>query len=224
MKSIAIMQPYFIPYAGYFRLMQSSDVFVIYDCVQFTRRGYIHRNKLNFTNNGLNWLGLPLKKQPREIKINQLEFKTNALEIFDTSIHKSNIYSTIKNDFELMKRLYDFEKTPSQYITELLRYVCQLLNIQTEFIYSSHLNLPSQLRGQGRIIEICKQLNANHYINSSNGRSLYDFKAFENESIDLSFLEDYKGSYISVLEDYYFRSNENQNILREQIRKQSILF
>ena len=62
---IAIMQPYFIPYAGYFRLFQSVDLFVVYDCIQFARRGYVHRNQLpNFTDE-LSWITLPLAKAPQ---------------------------------------------------------------------------------------------------------------------------------------------------------------
>jgi len=192
--------------------------------VQFTRRGYIHRNKINFENSDLKWLNLPLKKQPQEIKINQLEFRNDSAETFTKAIHKSKMYSHIKYEIELTNRLYNFEQKPSIYISELLKHFCEVLNIQTEFIYSSELNLPETLRGQNRIIEICKRLNASHYVNLPNGRSLYDFKAFDDENISLSFLEDYEGSYISILEDYYFRSKENQNILREKIKKQSIHF
>ena len=66
---IAIMQPYFLPYAGYFRLLQQTDLFVVYDCVQFIRRGWIHRNRLANMNKELSWLTLQLAKAPQEVRI-----------------------------------------------------------------------------------------------------------------------------------------------------------
>ena len=60
--TVAVMQPYFIPYAGYFRLFAASDLFVIYDCVQFPRRGWVHRNRLLDRSGKLRWLTLPLDR------------------------------------------------------------------------------------------------------------------------------------------------------------------
>ena len=65
--TVAIMQPYFFPYAGYFRLFAASDLFVIYDCVQFPRRGWVHRNLLPDASGSERWLTLPLEK-PRKAR------------------------------------------------------------------------------------------------------------------------------------------------------------
>ena len=61
-QTIAVMQPYFIPSTGYFRLLSRADTFVIYDCVQYQRRGWLHRNKLLNHKNKPQWLTLPLEK------------------------------------------------------------------------------------------------------------------------------------------------------------------
>ena len=55
------MQPYFVPYAGYFRLFAAADVFVAYDCVQFPRRGWVHRNRLPTATGMSDWLTLPVR-------------------------------------------------------------------------------------------------------------------------------------------------------------------
>ena len=65
--TFAVMQPYFFPYAGYFRLFAASDLFVIYDCVQFPRRGWVHRNLLPDASGSERWLTLPLEK-PRKAR------------------------------------------------------------------------------------------------------------------------------------------------------------
>ncbi len=79
--TVAIMQPYFIPYAGYFRLFAASDLFVIYDCVQFPRRGWVHRNKMPGADGRECWLTLPLAKMPRDVRIRDLSFSADAAAI-----------------------------------------------------------------------------------------------------------------------------------------------
>ena len=222
MKSIAIMQPYFIPYAGYFRLMQAADIFVIYDCVQFARRGYVHRNRLD-NGNKKNWLTLPLVKQPRETKINQLAFRTDSLEEFKCSLQNRLVYSRIHNNEPLKTLMYNFEQSPVSYISDLLKYFCSLLNIKTEFIFSSELGLSSQLKGQNRILEICNHLEANHYINSPNGCNLYDANSFRSKDLELSFLNEYQGNYISILEEYFLHSNGKEKHLIGSIKRQSLI-
>src|SRR5882762_7582136 len=80
MTTVAVMQPYFIPYAGYFRLFAAADLFVVYDCVQFPRRGWVHRNRLPDADGELRWLTLPLATAPREVTIRDLTFRAGASE------------------------------------------------------------------------------------------------------------------------------------------------
>ena len=120
MTTIAIMQPYFAPYAGYFRLMEVADIFVVYDCVQFPRRGWVHRNKLSTSNGTMKWLTLPLLKQPQDIHIKDLLFLEEAQTLWTERLlpfqhhHRSqdvwNTFSTIQG-------------SPPQFIESLLR-VC----------------------------------------------------------------------------------------------------
>jgi len=72
------MQPYFVPYAGYFRLFSASDLFVIYDCVQFPRRGWVHRNRLVDRTGAERWLTLPIEKAPQDVLIRELRFPPDA--------------------------------------------------------------------------------------------------------------------------------------------------
>src|SRR5215212_9434208 len=72
--TVAIMQPYFVPYAGYFRLFAASDLFVIYDCVQFPRRGWVHRNLLVDASGEARWLTLPIEKAAQNVLIRDLSF------------------------------------------------------------------------------------------------------------------------------------------------------
>src|SRR6476619_4367948 len=86
--TMAIMQPYFIPYAGYFRLFATSDVFVIYDCVQFPRRGWVHRNRLLDASDKEAWLTLHLEKAPLNVLISELRFAPDAGERLDHDLRR----------------------------------------------------------------------------------------------------------------------------------------
>ena len=74
MTVVAVMQPYFMPYAGYFRLFAAADLVAIFDCVQFPRRGWVHRNRLPGRNGETQWLTLPLQKATTGTQINNLKF------------------------------------------------------------------------------------------------------------------------------------------------------
>src|SRR5689334_25196809 len=82
-RRLAVMQPYFFPFAGYFRLFATVDQFVIFDCVQFPRRGRVHRSQVPGPNGTTKWLTLPLARRPRDVLIRDLEFAPNAREQFD---------------------------------------------------------------------------------------------------------------------------------------------
>ena len=222
MTSVAIMQPYFVPYAGYFRLMQSADLFVIYDCVQFPRRGYVHRNQLiNKSNGDKQWLTLPLIKQPRTIQINRLRFKDDSRSIMQAKFLKFGInQESVSTD--LMRLLLDFEQTPSHYLKSLLIYICRHLDINTQFVLSSEIDIKPDLKGQDKIIALVKSLGGTQYINAPNGRKLYDETCFKQQEINLKFLNAYQGESISILQYFINHDKKILNHLSQSIKKQSI--
>src|SRR5436189_2877402 len=95
--TIAVMQPYFMPYAGYFRLFAASDLFVIYDCVQFPRRGWVHRNRLLDAAGQERWLTLPLAKAPRDVKIQDLCFSRRADEVLHDRLRRVPLLAAERN-------------------------------------------------------------------------------------------------------------------------------
>ncbi len=195
MTRIAVMQPYFIPYRGYFRLFEQTDLFVIYDCVQFPRRGRVHRNQLYDHNNDAQWLTLPIAKCPQNTLIRDISFAPNMHEVWQETISK---FPSLSSNSELANAIRKLSGTPISYITSLLKLCCRMLEIDWNVIYSSSLNISPDIKGQDRIIEIAKRLNASEYINAPNGKALYDDATFAKEGINLRFLPTYEGEYISV--------------------------
>jgi hypothetical protein len=197
--TIAVMQPYFIPYAGYFRLFAASDLFVIYDCVQFPRRGWVHRNRIADQNGVSRWLTLPLEKAPQNVHICDLRFAPDAAALLASRLRPFRLSSSEHGVQQIIARLRHLKGNPVDYIENLLHEIVAYLGLSWNVIRSSALHVPSSLRGQSRILEIARRLGARRYVNAPGGRSLYDPVDFRDAGVELHFLPEYPGSAASVL-------------------------
>lgn len=201
-KRVAVMQPYFFPYAGYFRLFSQVDEFVIYDCVQFPRRGRVHRSELAGGDRRLKWLQLPLAQQPMDVLIHDLAFATDARAEFDRRIERLPWIAT--SNGPAADRLRTFLDAPLtsviDYLEQGLRLVNDLLGIDTTITRSSALGLDRSLRGQQRVLAVLESRGASHYLNSPGGRDLYDYATFDQAGIKLEFLPAYQGQYFNLLQ------------------------
>lgn len=199
--TVAVMQPYFAPYAGYFRLFTASDLFVIYDCVQFPRRGWVHRNQLHDRNGQPRWLTLPLAKAPQEVAIKDLRFADDAPALWDERLRPFALTPTDASAFgPIGAALTDLSGSPVDHIERLLRVCAGYCGGPWNVIRSSSLDIPAHLYGQDRILEIARRTGARRYVNAPGGRALYDPEAFAGRGIELRFLEPYEGPKVSILE------------------------
>jgi hypothetical protein len=199
-KTVAIMQPYFAPYAGYFRLAAASDLFVIYDCVQFPRRGWVHRNRLPDATGRLEWLTLPLEKAPREVLIRDLAFRPDAREVLEAQARRFPILAADRPDpHGLVEAFRDLGGTPVDYMERLLARAAAALGLPWRTVRSSTFGTPDDLHAQDRILSIAKAVGARRYVNAPGGREMYDAEAFAEAGVELRFLSDYEGSFASIL-------------------------
>jgi hypothetical protein len=196
---VAIQQPYFIPYPGYFQLHKKIDTFVIFDDVQFNRRGFVHRNKIVIGQN-LVWITLPLKKMKREVKLNQLEFDLKSQQ-YDKFMNLIKILQRKKKLDFLKNDLTNFSISPIEYIMNINQKILLKLGIKNEFLFSSKIS-NKHFKGEEKIIDICKKLNTKDYFNLSGGKKIYNEKNFLREKIRINFLEPFSGENISIL-DYF---------------------
>ncbi|MHB8414460.1 MAG: WbqC family protein [Acidiferrobacteraceae bacterium] len=199
---VAIMQPYFMPYAGYFRLFAAADLFVVYDCVQFPRRGWVHRNRFTDSNGTLQWLTLPVEKgAQRTTLIRDLRFRTTGLACWPNDMLRFPALQVILNKNEhLAETLKNLNTHPVEYIVSGLMTVAQLLGIDKPIVFSSSMHISENIRAQDRIIAIARYLGAHDYINAPGGRALYDPDTFQQHGLRLGFLSDYHGPHTSILE------------------------
>jgi hypothetical protein len=199
---VAVMQPYFMPYAGYFRLFAGVDLLVAYDCVQFPRRGWVHRNRLSTAAGGSDWLTLPLQKAQRDTtRICDLRFRQGAQEEWRDALRRFPAMQALAGrGGELAERTFTLAHHPTDYILSGMRLVARMLAVERPIIRSSSLGIDPALKGQERILEILRQLRATDYVNAPGGRALYDAAAFRRCGVRLLFLSEYRGGMASVLE------------------------
>jgi hypothetical protein len=199
--TVAVMQPYFMPYLGYYRLLQQADVFVAFDCVQFPRRGWVHRNRLHGANGELAGLTLPIRPGPRSIAIDELVFDGRAEGWWDAAVRR---FPALRSPaapaaLDLAGEVRPGGRVADHLVDQLLR-MRDLLGLGATVLRSRDFALPAELRGEARIVEICRRLGANRYLNAPGGRALYDPARFAAAGIELSFLPDWPGSDASMLE------------------------
>lgn len=190
---LAIMQPYFLPYIGYFQLMNSVDNFVVYDDIEFTKKGWINRNRI-LVNGKDQLFTLPIKKDSdylgvceRRLSNNyKIEAKKilNKIEIYyKKAPHFKEVYPIITDCF-----LYK-EENLFNFIYYSIEKIKTSLGIKTKLLISSKIGLKERLKGEARVISICKHLGASHYINAIGGLELYDKEIFLKEDLKLNFIK-----------------------------------
>jgi hypothetical protein len=218
--TIAVMQPYFIPYAGYFRLFAASDLFVIYDCVQFPRRGWVHRNRLVDRNGVSRWLTLPLDKAAQSVLIRDLHFPHDAAALLACRLRRFRLTSSEHSIQQVIDTLRYVKGSPVEYIEDLLHEIVAYLGLSWNVVRSSALHIPPLLRGQSRILEIARRLGARRYVNAPGGQSLYDPADFRDAGIELNFLPEYPGPTTSILSRLMEEDRDNllQDILATSTR------
>ena len=137
---VSIMQPYFLPYLGYFQLIQNSDIFVVADEYQFTKRGWINRNRA-ILNNQISTFTIPVSaagkkinekkiadmKSTRSLQRRMIQSYKNAPNFADTALLLESIFSL--NDFSLQT-----------YIHNSIQFICKYLKINTRIIKLSELD------------------------------------------------------------------------------------
>ena len=189
---VAIMQPYLFPYIGYWQLINAVDKFVILDDVNYIVRGYINRNSILLNGKPYKFT-IPIKKasQNKLIKEMKLSFDKKEKDRFLSTVYnayrKAPYYKRVES---ILKEIVYFdEEDLTNYIYHSLKVITSYLGISTEILISSKIEKDDSLKAQERIIEICKKLQTDMYVNPCGGRSLYRQERFQQENIRLYFLD-----------------------------------
>ncbi|MGH1355287.1 MAG: WbqC family protein [Thalassovita sp.] len=196
-KTVAIMQPYFWPYLGYFGLMARADLFVILDCVQFPRRGRVHRSQLDATATRPMWMTLPLSRQARDVTIADLTFAGTAAKDWDLRLRKFQGFASLPDHVQQVLQIKG--TSVAGYLCDQLVFLRDALGLDCAITRSSQLGCDPALSGQNRIVALARKAGAQTYLNAPGGRDLYDDSAFAAQDLALRFLPPYRGRHTSLL-------------------------
>lgn len=187
------MQPYFLPYIGYFQLINSVDEFVIYDNIQYTKKGWINRNRI--LDNGSDRLfTVSIKKDSdyldvvdRKLSESWNKDRKKLLNSLYMLYHKAPCFSEAYNVIE--ECLLDDEDNLFTFILNSLNKINNYLSIKTPIVVSSSVDINHSLKSQDKVLAICKAREATTYINAIGGMDLYSKTTFELNGIDLKFIK-----------------------------------
>ena len=186
---VAVMQPYLFPYIGYFQLISATQVFIGYNDVQFIRRGYINRNRLQHTE-----FTVPLRAAPRDTTIEHRVIDQKQWERWLKKWRTGLAHSYARAPFyremrDLTERVWE---GPTERIDELARKslfeVCRYIELPFPYFRASDLDYDRSLRGQDRMIDLLRTVDCSTYVNMIGGRELYEREKFARNEMELRFL------------------------------------
>lgn len=210
------MQPYFFPYLGYFQLIKAVDKFILYERVQYIRKGWVNRNRIIELNKGDIFIGVPIKKKETNPYIFETEIDNSSLwgkkiiNLLFYNYKKSPFFEEIYPFFEnIFNQHYD--KICKMNI-ETIKAVVNLLGIETQLVEScqDYLFIEEDLKKNTysldvktqRVVSICKYENADIYVNAIGGMELYKKEDFIQNDIDMFLLKTKDYTYHQHLQNF----------------------
>jgi len=190
-RTVGIMQPYFMPYLGYFQLIHASDYFVIYDDVKYTKKGWVNRNYI-IVNGVKSLITIPLNRDSDYLKINERTIAQtfDAKSLFkkiEQAYKKSPNWHQYQDHVEYI--IFYPKRNLFDYLYNSIKTINLILGIKTPIYFSSQLKISEALKKQEKIFSVCKMFGATKYINLIGGEKLYGKEDFMNMGIHLSFLK-----------------------------------
>lgn len=223
-----IMQPYFLPYIGYWQLLAACDRFVLYDNIEYTKQGWINRNQ--FLQHGQPaYFTVPLKKDSDYLTVAERSVadgfdRAKLLRQFTEAYRRAPQFASV---FPIVERIVLANATNLfEYLHHSIRVTAEFLDIRTPIVISSTVAIDHGLRGQDKVLAICGALGADRYLNSIGGTALYSRDAFQARGIALGFLQprsiaypQFHGAFVprlSILDVLMFNSRDQVRVMLDE--------
>ncbi len=187
---VAVMQSNYIPWKGYFDMINMVDTFVIYDTVQYTKNDWRNRNQI-VTRQGLQWLTIPVRVESLQQPINETQvalpnWNKKHWNTLQANYAKAPYFSEFKSLFE-----NEYSSLLGSSLSEinyrLIVLVCDVLKIETKIIRSEELMLTGDKNE--RLIQICDTLGASTYLSGPAAKSYMDIDQFKRNEIQVEWMQ-----------------------------------
>lgn len=190
-QKVAILQSNYVPWKGYFDLINRVDEFILFDDVQYTRRDWRNRNKIK-TRSGTEWLTIPVQIKGnyfQKIKDTIIEDSRWNQKHWKSIVHNYSKARYFKEYKELFESLY--LNMQERYLSEInykfLTFICDILGIQTKITWSMDYQI---VEGKTeRLIELCRQANASGYLSGPAARDYIDEDMFREAGMHLEYMD-----------------------------------
>ncbi len=185
------MQPYFFPYIGYFQLIAAVDMFILYDNIKYTKKGWINRNRMLQDGKDV-MFSLPLKSDSDSLDVCERELavdfnRDKLLNQFKGAYRRAPYF---EQTFPLIEQIVRYQDANLfRYIHHSIVKTCEHLGITTEIKISSEIAIDHTLQGQDKVIALCEAVSAKAYVNAIGGMELYSKEMFWEKDIELKFIK-----------------------------------
>ncbi len=229
-----ILQPTYLPWLGYFEMIASTDIYVVFDHVQFVRKSWQQRNRIK-TANGIIWLTVPVKKMPQNTKIcdakisyNQGNFLRKHWKTIELSYKKAKYFNEYMPIFEeIYSQEYEFLRDLN---VRIIQSILDILGIKTKIVLSSQLDLNyEKMEKTEEVINLCKTVGITHLYDAEGAAEFIDTSLFYKEGISITFQHFehpvYKQlwgdfiPYMSVIDLLFSEGDKGLDIIRNQRRE-----
>jgi hypothetical protein len=201
-RTAAIMQPYFLPYIGYFQLIAAADVFLLYGLVSHRKKSWITRNRISMEKN-VSWVGPELSGQNNQSRICDVSVAPSQNWRSQLLRKMRHCYARAKHyreaidflSYLLMHQTSDLAGYNSWQIEQIARYLGIATHIETPSLHMRSIETellslddPEQRRNL-RVARLCGELGATTYLNPASGSDLYDANTLGNYGLALTYLQ-----------------------------------
>lgn len=185
------MQPYFFPYIGYFQLIAAVDIFIVYNNIKYTKKGWINRNRM--LQNGKDVMfSLPLKGDSDFLDVCERNLaadfnRDKLLNQFKGAYRRAPYFA---QTLPLVEQIVRYEEANLfRFLHHSIARTCEHLGITTEIRISSDIDIDHGLKNQDKVLALCAAVGASTYINAIGGMELYSKETFREKGIDLKFIQ-----------------------------------
>lgn len=187
---VAVMQPYFFPYLGYFQLIDAVDLFVVYDNIKYTKKGWISRNRVLRHDEAVVFsLALKRASDALDVRERELAADFDAGRLLNQIREAYRLAPCFGQVFPVIEQVVQYgDRNLFRYLHNSIVKTCEYLGIDTRIAKSSDIEIDHALRHQDRVLAICEAVGASVYVNAIGGVELYSREAFQARGIELRFI------------------------------------
>lgn len=188
---VALMQPYFFPYIGYFELASRVDLFVFYDDAAFSKNSWYNRNRIASHSKDFEYIRVAVGKAPMGTAVRDVQLTAKDADL-QRSLAILKVYAKAPN-YDPVKSLIsrtfnESSDTLSSIAAQSVMESCKHLGLAPDFRFSSAVDYDRNGHPVDKVLDICQAVGATEYVNLSGGTELYDCETFAARGIELSFL------------------------------------